>query len=92
MRYFRSFESYALFSYKTENIKYTNCRISTHTAKKYLLLHATHAHVLICVNLLVSNQLFQFFFLVYTYFQSRLYVPSDSKILYVYTTILVYFH
>ena len=32
-----------------------------------------------------------FFFLVYAYLQSKLYIPSDSKILYVYNIILVYF-
>ena len=47
MRYFRSFESYALFSCKTENIKYTNCRLSTHTAKK--LTFACYA--CLCSNL-----------------------------------------
>ena len=44
-----------------------------------------------CVKLLVSNQSFQFFFvLVYAYLQSKLYIPSVSKILYVYNIILVY--
>ena len=37
MRYFRSFNSYALFCYKNKNFRYTNCPISTHPAKKVIL-------------------------------------------------------
>ena len=35
--YFGSFESCAIFGYKNKNIKYTNCPISTHPAKKITL-------------------------------------------------------
>ena len=45
MRYFRCLESYALFGYKNESIKYTNCSTSTHPAKKKIL-YAMHAYVL----------------------------------------------
>ena len=52
------------------------------TQQKKWLLHATHAYVVYLFQ--ISHfRFFCFFFLffVYIYFQSKLYIPSDSKIL-----------